>query len=131
MPAGSGQLRLAGGVAEQRGDRAVDEAVPDDPAIALGGDGAAGAQMPQSLGDGGIGDPGGGRKVGDADRAGRMDAGEHGQPGGIGQQGELSRAGPQRGGVADGLDGLADALAVDDALAVTLGRQEMHADSLP
>ena len=84
--------------------------------------------MPKRLGDGGVGDPGGSGEVGDADRSGGANAGEHGQPGRIGQQGELRRARLQRGGVTDGLDGLADALAVDDTLAAAFGRQKMHAD---
>ncbi len=73
----------------------------DDPAVALGGDGLGGAQVAQGLGDGGVVDPGGSGEVGDADRAGGLDAGEDGDP---------TR-------LAEGGDGLADALAVDDAVA--------------
>jgi hypothetical protein len=45
-----------------RRDGGAGELVADDPAVALGGDGLGGAQVPQRLGDGGVVDPGRGAR---------------------------------------------------------------------
>ena len=105
--------------------------VSDDPAVALGADRLGGAQMAQCLGDGGVVDPGRGGQIGHADRPGRLDAGQQREPGGIGQHGELPGAGVDRLGVRYGGNGLADALAVNNAVIGSFRGQQVHEGQCP
>ena len=116
---------------EQRADWMIGELVSDHPAVALRGDDLAGAKVPQRLRDRGVLEAGRYGEVGDADRTGGTDADKQHEPGRIGQHGEVLRQRPYRCRVPEGGDGLADLFAVDDALVCAVGRDEVHAPSLP
>src|SRR5580704_10304911 len=115
---------------QQGRDRGAGEPVADDPALALGDDRLAGAQVAQRLGHGGVVDSGRGGQVGDADRAGRLDTGEQGEPGGIAEHGEVASAGLDRVGVESG-DGLADPFGVDDPVIGPVRGQQVHRIRIP
>ena len=76
------------GLAEKLLDDGGFEQIADDPAVALGGDGVAGAQELQGLGGGDVADVCCDGEAGDADRAGCFDAEQETQPGGVAEQGE-------------------------------------------
>ena len=116
---------------EQRADRMIGKLVAHDPAVALRDDNLAGPKVPQRLRDRRVLEAGGHGEIGDADRPGGPDADKQHKTGRISQDGEVLRQCPGRCGVPKRGDGFADPFAVDDALICAVGRNEMHAPSVP
>lgn len=112
-------------------DGRVFELVADDPAIALGPDHAPGAQEAQGLGDRGIADVRRHGEVGDADRSGRLDADQKAQAGRIAEHGKHPHPVRDVRYLTKTRDGLTDPFRIDHPVVGTLGRNQVHAPSLP